>query len=89
MYMKNPSLPPNKSIYIAVGIFMVSAAILFSLANGFRTSIGHIGLAGVGCVAIILGLFIRETSLVVFSRWLILVNILAGIAWFFLNNSHY
>jgi hypothetical protein len=80
--LRNVVLPLNKSVYVTIGILMLVAAAVFSFSNGFRPSSGHIMLATLGGLTILLGLFIREELLSWLSRWLILVNVLAAIGWF-------
>lgn len=62
---------------------MVVSAFLFAVSGEFKLEVGHMGLAAVGCMAIILGVFVSEANLAIFSGGLIFVNIFAAIVWFF------
>jgi Protein of unknown function (DUF2964) len=80
--LKNIIIPQNKSLFIVAGIIMILAASLFSLEQEFRFSIGHLILGVFGCVGVLTGWLVDEIHLEMLSRWLIILNILAAIAWF-------
>lgn len=81
--MRNINLPYFKSIYITFGILVIFFAFVFSFSNDFIFKIGHFGIAMLGVVMILLGLFFKEDGLKRISWLFISINIVGAIYSFF------
>ena len=87
MKLKSREIPPHKAIYCLVGILMIGAALGFSLLDGFKVTLGHAALATLGIIAVAASMMVREEALALLSRWLIMVNVAAALA-FLIKDWH-
>lgn len=81
--MRNVSLSPLKSVYIAVGLLVLASALFFSFADGTGFSIGHLALFLLGLCMLCSGFVVDERRLARASFWFIVLNSVCAGAWFF------
>lgn len=81
--MRNVTLPPLKSVYIAVGSLVLASALFFAFADGAGFSIEHIALFLLGLGMLCSGIVVDERRLAQASFWFIVLNVVCAGAWIF------